>query len=77
MSKTGAFAMSALALELAAELSGMADNLETKACSNFTAEEIAEEIQYTLDSLGALATGYGSQLADTYDKHIRFTNIIA
>ena len=77
MSKTGAFAMSAIALELAAELSGMADNLEMKACSNATAEEIAEEIQYALDSLGALATGYGSQHEDMYDKHIRFTNIIA
>ena len=71
MSKTGAFAMSALALELAAELSGMADNLETQACSNAT----AEEIQYALDSLGALAKGYNSQLEDMYDKHIRFTNI--
>ena len=75
MSKTGVFAMSALALELASELSGMADNLETIACSNYSAEETHSEMQYTIGSLGVLTIGYGERLNDLFKKHIRKTNI--
>ena len=75
MSKTGAFTMSAIALELAAELSGMADNLEMKACSNATAEETHGEIQYTIGSLGVLVISFGERLNDLSKKHIRKTNI--
>lgn len=75
MSKTGTFAMSALALQLASELSGLADKLETQACSNATAEETHGEIQYTIGSLGVLVISFGERLNDLSKKHIRKTNI--
>ena len=73
--KTSAFAFAAVALELASELSGMADSLGETACDNSNGADKYEAINYVLESLALITKNYVIELEETYEKHLKYEHI--
>ena len=67
------FAFSAAALEVASELSAIAENLEGLACSNSKPEDTYEEIVNELKAVEAIVKNSYTQLDFLYDRFLTFS----
>ena len=75
MSKAKTFAAAAVALEIASEISAVAEGIEAFACSGADATAIYEESVYAIEALELLAKNGYIKLNELYDTHLTQANI--
>ena len=75
MSKAKTFTATAVALEIASEISAIAEGIEAFTCSGADATTIYEETVHAIEALELLAKNGYVKLNELYDTHLTQANI--